>query len=384
MDKLNENQLKSFEELKIKTKDYPSIYQNDDILLQWFTARRFHVDRTIQMIENNIKWRKENNVNKIFEWDAPEVLKKYYPVSLIGHDKKGRPIWIIIQAGEDIRGILHSVSKHDYVKYTILILEKMRTELLKQSVKYSYPITQQIVIMDLEGFSLSDFIWKPCFEVQSECTKMFEDHYPEILKNAFCINAPAVFTIAYTMLRPFLDEATQNKIQIFGKQGWKETILSQLPAEVIPKYWGGTKVDADGNPKCPSIVCLGGKVPEFYYTQNKFSNSKNKSSMHTLNIGKGSCEKLEYKITIPNSKIKWEFLTDDYDIEFGLDYKGDSELEILFQHERVNSHMNVEEGEMLCRNTGTYILSFDNTYSYLRPKKVYYNVEILGPSVLSS
>ena len=56
------------------------------------------------------------------------------------------------------------------------------------------------------------------------------------------------------MIKPFLHEVTLKKIQIFGKTGWKEVLQQDILPEDLPQHWGGTKVDPDGNPKCPSLV----------------------------------------------------------------------------------------------------------------------------------
>lgn len=35
---------------------------------------------------------------------------------------------------------------------------------------------------------------------------------------------------------------------------WEKALLKKIDADVLPKHWGGTRVDPDGNPKCPSVV----------------------------------------------------------------------------------------------------------------------------------
>lgn len=38
-----------------------------------------------------MEWRKEWGVDTVLEWEVPEVLSKYYPVGMAGHDKMGCP-----------------------------------------------------------------------------------------------------------------------------------------------------------------------------------------------------------------------------------------------------------------------------------------------------
>ncbi len=57
-------------------------------------------------------------------------------------------------------------------------------------------------------------------------------------------------------MKPFMHQATIDKMRIFGfnKEEWTAAILEEIEADQIPAYYGGTMVDPDGDPKCPSKV----------------------------------------------------------------------------------------------------------------------------------
>jgi hypothetical protein len=57
-------------------------------------------------------------------------------------------------------------------------------------------------------------------------------------------------------MKPFLHQATLDKIRIFGydKEEWAAALLEEIEADNLPLYYGGTMVDPDGDPKCPSKV----------------------------------------------------------------------------------------------------------------------------------
>ena len=59
-----------------------------------------------------------------------------------------------------------------------------------------------------------------------------------------------------TMIKPFLHECDGPKIKVFGsdKKQWTAALLEEIEADQLPAYFGGTMVDPDGNPKCPSKV----------------------------------------------------------------------------------------------------------------------------------
>ncbi|CAL4135455.1 unnamed protein product [Meganyctiphanes norvegica] len=358
----------------------PEESQQDHELLRWLKARNFDLDKAELMLKNNIVWRREWGIDELLDWKPPEVLLKYYPVGQIGHDKAGRPVWIIPFGGCDMYGLLMSVSKKNYMKYTFQTLEMARADMKKQSELLGCPVTQQTTIFDMENFSLKNVTWKPALDVVLQIVQMYEANYPEFLHCAYVINAPAIFTAAYAMIRPFLHEVTMKKICIYGHNGWKEDILKVIDENELPQHWGGTKTDSDGNPKCPSLVCLGGEVPtELYQNQNNIDKISEENFEHIV-VGRGGKKKIEIEVIQPGTVLKWQFNTKDHDICFGIKRKvtkGDDEM--LQPVQRVNSHFVTEEGSLYCTQPGTYVLIFDNSYSYMRAKNVFHSIDIELP-----
>lgn len=60
----------------------------------------------------------------------------------------------------------------------------------------------------------------------------------------------------YNMMKPFMHQATIDKMRIFGfdKEEWTAAILEEVDADQIPAFYGGTLTDPDGDPKCLSKV----------------------------------------------------------------------------------------------------------------------------------
>ena len=55
----------------------------------------------------------------------------------------------------------------------------------------------------------------------------------------YIINAPWSFTAVWAAVKPWLDEVTVSKIQILSSD-YKGELLKQIPAENLPKEFGGT------------------------------------------------------------------------------------------------------------------------------------------------
>ncbi|KAI1292016.1 SEC14-like protein 2 [Halotydeus destructor] len=378
--------------LRLAVEDILSSEHDDYYLTRWLRARHYDVVSAEAMLRRHMQWKKLFNVdNLIDEFDAPEVLKKYYPGGLVGHDRDHCPVWIIPMGNMDIKGLFHSVKKTDFSRYTIRQLQLSEEDMKVQSERTGKMIDTHSFILDMENFAMKDLAWKPAVDLITQLITMFEDHYPERLKKVYVVNAPKYFPLAYALVKPFLADETANKVYVYAKDDmWREKILYDIDEQELPAYWGGLKTDpVDGDPRCPSLVCLGGQVPCSYYTAPSRRLSIDSSSMDTIIVDKKSCQLVEMLVEVPGSMLKWEFKTDEHDIGFSV-YRqraieelegansGDDE-EIIVPPQRVNSHLVPEDGLVIVDKPGKYVIKFDNTYSWYRSKKVMHSIMVVPP-----
>ncbi|RSH80739.1 S14 cytosolic factor [Saitozyma podzolica] len=61
----------------------------------------------------------------------------------------------------------------------------------------------------------------------------------------FIINAPYLFSTVWSLIKPWLDEATVRKIHILGKN-YKQELQQYIAPENLPKDLGGTCSCAGG------------------------------------------------------------------------------------------------------------------------------------------
>lgn len=67
---------------------------------------------------------------------------------------------------------------------------------------------------------------------------MQQDHYPETLFRMFIVNAPKVFSVAWSFVKPMLDVKTLDKIQIYGAD-YYPALVQLMDEAVIPSFLGG-------------------------------------------------------------------------------------------------------------------------------------------------
>ncbi|KAJ6642069.1 SEC14-like protein 2 [Pseudolycoriella hygida] len=337
---------------------------DDFFLIRWLNARNWNIENAEKMFRDSIKWRERWNVDDIANWKVPKPLLDFTPHGLSGFDKDGCPIIIIPFAGMDMWGILHTVSRADFIRATIQNIEKYLKIGLEQSKIHGPQARQFVILFDMEGFSLKQYTWRPAAEVVISLIKMYEANYPEILKCCFIINVPKVFAFVYNIIKNFLDTYTLSKIFIFKNDSkkWLPKLLEHVDESQLPTYFGGQMTDDDGNPKCLSKICWGGKIPEELYTDKNDSLTNNEDFVDTT-VKKGGKIKLELNCEEDHHLLKVNNKTGEESVELPL--------------QRVASHQLDEEGFITCQKDFTYHVLFDNTYSFFKSKRIRYSVVLV-------
>lgn len=209
----------------------------DGLLLRFIRARKWELDKSLQMIAKTLEWRV--NVSKvdtiIYEGeraayaDGQEGFLRNLELQkavICGRDKDGRPIVCV-------RPKLHHAkdqSLEEMKRYSLLIIEQARL-FLKD------PVDTATVIFDLTDFSLSNMDYAP---VQFLIT-CFEAHYPESLGRLYIHKAPWIFSPIWKVIKKWLDPVVASKIY-FTKT--TDDLKDYIACDQLPVYLDGTnKID---------------------------------------------------------------------------------------------------------------------------------------------
>lgn len=76
--------------------------------------------------------------------------------------------------------------------------------------------------------------------------------------------------------------------------------------------------DLDGNPRCPSLICWGGTVPESYYQIQQTSSDEVDGGFQLVPVGRGSKEYCYIGEAKSGDTVSWEFYSEANDIAFSL------------------------------------------------------------------
>ncbi|OCH86026.1 hypothetical protein OBBRIDRAFT_821263 [Obba rivulosa] len=213
---------------------------DDATLLRFLRARKFDVEKAKQMIIACEQWRKDFGVEEIvknFDFKEKAEVDKYYPQFYHKMDKDGRPIYIERLGKLDIKALYAITTQERQLQRLVYEYEKFLTERLPACARaVGHPVETSCTILDLQNVSLSQFYRVKDYVMAA--TAIGQDRYPECMGKFYIINAPWAFSTVWALIKPWLDEVTVSKIDILGS-GYKDKLLAQIPAENLPKEFGG-------------------------------------------------------------------------------------------------------------------------------------------------
>ena len=94
-------------------------------------------------------------------------------------------VFLSAQGKTDMKGILQSVTKRDYMRYQIWMTEKVNGEMREESKRTGKINTYITFISDAEGLSIKQMAYKPVMDAGMEQTKVYDANYPgeKLIKN---------------------------------------------------------------------------------------------------------------------------------------------------------------------------------------------------------
>jgi len=379
---LSSEEQEGVKQLKHRMAGHMDFEMMDDLSLfvRFLRARDLNINAAEAMLRNHLEWRKIIQIDTIATNFTPtEVMVKYVTLDIIGNDMEGSPIMYFNLGKIDSRGLLKSCRKVDVMKTIFQKLETSIEMMSKESKKIGKYVDKWTMILNFDNLSFAVATHKETLELLGNLIVMYEANYPERLKVAYFLNASIYFTMAFAVVKHFLSERTYRKIKIFGREGWREEILKIVDPEVLPAFLGGNRTDPDGNPLCLSVVTHGGTVPEKYFIK-KTDTLANKQGVEKLTVTRMSKTQLTLNVLEAGSYIEWEFETKVRDIGFALYYKQshlDTKLKDIIPKQRIDTAMSSETGMYKCTKPGIYVIEFDNSYSWLFGKEIYYKVSVV-------
>ncbi|ETN45411.1 uncharacterized protein HMPREF1541_09242 [Cyphellophora europaea CBS 101466] len=216
-------------------------------LLRFLRARKFNVELAKQMFVNNEEWRKKfgdgektgvDELVRTFDYkEKPEVMK-IYPQYYHKTDKDGRPVYIEQYGGIDLNAMYKITSQERMLANLVVEYEKVADPRLPACSRKAGKLLETCcTIMDMKNVGVGKI--SSVYGYVKQTSAISQDHYPERLGKMYIINTPWGFSTAFNFIKGFLDPVTVAKIHVLGS-GYQQELLKQIPAENLPKQFGGS------------------------------------------------------------------------------------------------------------------------------------------------
>ncbi|XVE60459.1 hypothetical protein DITRI_Ditri05aG0130200 [Diplodiscus trichospermus] len=201
-----------------------AIYCSDAAIARYLRARNWNVKKATKMLKETLKWRAEYKPEEIrweevaYEAETGKIYRSNYI------DKHGRTVLVMRP------GCQNSKSTKGQIRYLVYCMENAILNLPPDQ-------EQMVWLIDFNGFNMSHISVK----VTRETAHVLQDHYPERLGVAILYNPPKFFEPFWTVVKPFLEPKTQNKVKfVYSNDLNTKKIMEDLfDVEKLESAFGG-------------------------------------------------------------------------------------------------------------------------------------------------
>uniref|UniRef100_A0A0K0FL99 CRAL-TRIO domain-containing protein n=1 Tax=Strongyloides venezuelensis TaxID=75913 RepID=A0A0K0FL99_STRVS len=248
----------------------------------------FHMARWVRMYKGNeelieSKLKEYIRHRKSFDYEGSKIIKQCqklefaqtvwdkFSISKLEQTDYSGDVAVFLQRmeGTDLKEIIKTVPYYHILHSYFLLQECMQRAILIKE-KETGRQSAAIIILDLHGINLGDFV-NPLSnptKLARIVVKIWSDYFTENMVKLILVRPPGILSIMWQLAKYILDEKTAGQIEFVQKY---EELKDYVDESVIPKLFGGTRIDNTGWSETPeSCVKAPRKVTQdLYYNSEK-------------------------------------------------------------------------------------------------------------------
>jgi hypothetical protein len=232
-------------EFKELVKDYIKPEHTDFYFTRFLVARKWDVKVSAELFISAMKVREAEQVDQILETFPQtfwfKTITSYWPTSISESKfhvaKDGCPV-MYERIGLVNPKLADLIPMDVLIRHHLYNVEIMEKENRKVVEKNGFS-AGSILIEDLEDLSASHMYGKVTKLITGIAARD-EVSYPESIRKVYIVNPPGVFSLVWSLMKPFIEERTQGKFSFGSAKEFKDEWEKIIGLENLPKYLGGT------------------------------------------------------------------------------------------------------------------------------------------------
>lgn len=219
---------------------------SDSTYLRYLRARNNDVDKASEMLNNTITWRNTFGLPGLYRGDWKQILSTENATGKMfvrGFDREGHPLVYLRPKCEN------TFDHNGNLKHMVFQMEKA----IKTMESEGKGVEKLALLIDFDGYSVFN---APPMSTSMETLNILQNHYPERLHRAYCLNPPWLFQGFWSVISPFIDPVTKKKIVMV-------TDLKTLEKDIDPAMLETSIGGKDSRPFDSSLYINGDFNKEF-------------------------------------------------------------------------------------------------------------------------
>ncbi|KAF9437290.1 hypothetical protein BGZ76_001352 [Entomortierella beljakovae] len=223
---------------------FVQIEHPDVAILRFLRARKWNVEKAMEMLILALEWRIAQGVDEIMQMGELEIEAKYPgfleqlksgKVRFRGRDRQGRLLCFM------------DVSLHNPHAQSPQAVEKLAIYIVESARLMMAPQETISIVFDMSGFSMSNMDWS-AFKFLIHAA---EACYPELLGVALIHKAPWIFGALWKVISPMLDPVIRTKIKFTNNHSDLDEYIAKDQLMSIKPYDGLDNVPYVYTPPVP-------------------------------------------------------------------------------------------------------------------------------------
>jgi len=366
----DDKQKAQIQEFKEIVKEHIKPDHTDFYFTRFLVARKWDMKLSTELFINAMKVRESERIDDILETFPQnywfKTITDYWPTSIsekkFHSAKDGCPV-VYERIGLVNPKLADLIPLDVLFKHHLFNVEITERENRKVVEKNGFS-AGTILIEDLEDLSASHMYGKVTKLITGIAARD-EVSYPESIRKVYIVNPPGVFSLVWSLIKPFIEERTQAKFSFGPAKEFKEEWDKIIGLENLPKYLGGS---LEWDP--PS----GGAIKSIIPTQMVTMEISRRGD-HVVETAVKAGQTLNVEFTVKAGK----------DCGFGIfvktgkDKKDRKQVD-EYKVKKIDEEVTPFHAQVTAKEDTTYIILFDNTDSMLLSREISYLIFVNEPN----